>query len=141
MDKNQIMFAGKLLVEYKLLKNGIDASLNYDNSDIHLKVVSKNKTISFNIKTTEEPKPGGGKGKDAVSWNLGKTSADFIACVNLADDEVWLFTPSEMYELAQHPSKDKLYIYTDEAVNARKKALRSEFREYLIENRIKKIKL
>ena len=139
MNKDQIIYAGKLLVQFKLLKNGIDANLNFDEGNIHLKVVSKNKTTTFNVKTTESPKPGGGKRKDAVSWNLGKISADFTACVNIADDEVWLFTPSDMCKLAQNPSKDKLYIYTDKTVNARKKALKSEFNEYLLENRLRKL--
>ena len=31
---------------------------------------------------------GGGKGKNAVSWNIGKSEADYIACVNLSEDEV-----------------------------------------------------
>ena len=139
MNRQQVIYAGKLLVHYKLLKNGLTSSINFENRDIHLKVASR--TITVNVKTTEGPKPGGGKGKDALSWGLGKTDANYIACVNLADDEVWLFTSSEMYKLAQHPSKDKLYIYTDETVKARKKALRSEFRGYLLENWIKKIRL
>jgi hypothetical protein len=99
-----------------------------------------NRSYSVEVKTTEKPKPGGGKGKDAVSWNIGKSSTDFIACVNLADRDVWFFTPKEIIELAQHPSKDKLYIYTDETVNARKRALKSEFRDYQIENYLKKLK-
>ena len=137
MNKNEIINAGILLVREKLREAGIKYFIKPDNNDIEIRL--RNRSYTIEVKTTEKPRPGGGKGKDAVSWNIGKHSTDLIACVNLADSDVWLFTPAEMIELAQHPSKDKLYIYTDETVNARKRALKSEFKEYQLENYLKKL--
>ncbi|OGU71377.1 MAG: hypothetical protein A2V93_07735 [Ignavibacteria bacterium RBG_16_34_14] len=138
MNKNNIINAGKLLVQYKFLKGGIESFPSLTDNSLEIQLKKKNYTVQ--VKTTEKPKPGGGKGKAAISWNIGKPSSDFIACVNLSEDDVWLFTPDELIKLAQHPSKDKLYIYVDETVSARKKALKSEFKAYLIENSIKRFK-
>ena len=136
MKKYHIINAGKLLLQYKLLKCGIESIQKTNGNDAIIEISLRNKVYNIQVKTTEKPRPGGGKGKDAISWNIRNISADFIACVNLLGDEAWLFTPKELIKLAQHPSKDKLYIYTNETVKTRKRSLKTEFKEYLIDNRI-----
>lgn len=135
--------AGELLVQYKLLKHGIDSSAMTTDSGIDLVAYSPRnmRAYTIQVKTQEEPKPGGGKGKLAIGWFLKEDSpADLIAVTDLSTNSVWLFTHSEFIELAQqHSAKGicQLYMYVDENVKTKKKiALKSQFSKYLIEERI-----
>jgi hypothetical protein len=136
--------AGELLVQYKLVKYGIDSAALTTDSGIDLVAYSpKNmKAYTIQVKTQEKPLPGGGKGKLSMAWNLRDSSpADLVATTDLSTNSVWLFTFSEFEELAQqHSSKGnlKLYMYVDETIKTQKKmVLKSQFEKYLIENRIK----
>ena len=136
--------AGELLVQYKLVKYGIDSAALTTDSGIDLVAYSpKNmKAYTIQVKTQETPLPGGGKGKLSMAWNLRDNSpADLVATTDISSDSVWLFAFSEFEEFAQqHSSKGnlKLYMYVDETIKTQKKmALKSQFEEYLIENRIK----
>jgi hypothetical protein len=136
--------AGELLVQYKLIKDGIDSSAMTTDAGIDLVAYSSRNTRAYTIqvKTKEKPTPGGGKGKLALSWDLRESSpADLVAVADLSSNPVWLFNHSELTELAQqHSAKGiyKLYMYVDETVKTKKeKALKSQFTNYLIEKRIK----
>lgn len=136
--------AGELLVQYKLVKYGIDSAALTTDSGIDLVAYSpKNmKAYTIQVKTQEKPLPGGGKGKLSMAWDLRDSSpADLVATTDLSTNSVWLFAFSEFEELAQqHSSKGnlKLYMYVDETVKTQKKmALKSQFEKYLIKNRIK----
>lgn len=144
--KQHIGRAGELLVQYKLIKYGIDSSAMTTDSGIDLVAYSpKNmKAYTIQVKTQEKPSPGGGKGKLAISWDLKDNSpADLIAVAELSTDTVWLFTLSEFVELAQqHSSKGnyKLYMYVDECVKTKKVvALKSQFSKYLLEERVRTV--
>lgn len=136
--------AGELLVQYKLVKCGIDSAALTTDSGIDLVAYSPKsmKAYTIQVKTQETPLPGGGKGKLAMAWDLRDNSpADLVATTDLSTDSVWLFAFSEFEEFAQqHSSKGnlKLYMYVDETIKTQKKmALKSQFEKYLIENRIK----
>jgi len=142
--KQHIGKAGELLVQYKLVKYGIDSSAMTTDSGIDLVAYSpKNmKAYTIQVKTQEKPLPGGGKGKLSLAWDLRDNSpAELIAITDLSTDSVWLFAFSEFEELAQqHSAKGnlKLYMYVDETVKTKKKmALKSQFEGYLVEKRIK----
>lgn len=136
--------AGELLVQYTLIKHGVDSSTMTTDAGIDLVAYSSRNSRAYTIqvKTQEKPMPGGGRGKLALSWDLRESSpADLVAVTDLSSNSVWLFNHSEFTELAQqHSAKGiyKLYMYVDETVKTKKeKALRSQFAEYLIEKRIK----
>lgn len=136
--------AGELLVQYKLIRYGIDSSTMTTDAGIDLVAYSprNNKAYTIQVKTQEKPRPGGGKGKLAMSWDLKESSpADLIAVTDISTSSVWLFTHSEFIDLAQqHSAKGiyKLYMYVDETIKTKKeKALKSQFANYLIDQRIK----
>ncbi len=136
--------AGELLVQYKLVKYGIDSAAMTTDSGIDLVAYSpKNmRAYTIQVKTQEKPSPGGGKGKLAMAWDLRDNSpAELIAVTDLSTNSVWLFALSEFKELAQqHSDKGnlKLYMYVDETIKTKKEmALKSQFEQYLIENRLR----
>lgn len=136
--------AGELLVQYKLIKYGIDSSTMTTDAGIDLVAYSPRNTKAYTIqvKTQEKPTPGGGKGKLALAWDLKESSpADLVAVTDLSTNSVWLFTHSEFTKFAQqHSAKGiyKLYMYVDETIKTKKeKAFKSQFTNYLIEKRIK----
>ena len=138
----QIGSAGELLVQYQLLRQGIDSAALTTDSGIDLVAYSsKNaKALTIQVKTNEKPKPSGGKGSLALDWWLRENSpAELVALVNLESNEIWLFTHSEFSAAAQQNSKGKLhfYMYLSDEVKTTKKALKSQFSAFLIENQIK----
>ena len=135
--------AGELLVQYKLLKFGIDSAAMTTDSGIDLVAYSpkSNRSFTIQVKTKEKPVQGGGAGKLVLSWDLRDDSpAELVAVTDLSTDSVWLFTYAEFEKLAQqHSAKGnlKLYMYVDETVNTKKEiALLSQFEHYRLENRI-----
>ena len=135
--------AGELLVQYKLLKFGIDSAAMTTDSGIDLVAYSpKNKRpFTIQVKTKEKPLPGGGSGKLALAWDLRDNSpAELVAISDLSTDSVWLFTHAEYENFAQqHSAKGnlKLYMYVDESIKTKKEmALLSQFEQFKIENRI-----
>ncbi|OGQ90054.1 MAG: hypothetical protein A2464_11075 [Deltaproteobacteria bacterium RIFOXYC2_FULL_48_10] len=142
--KQHIGKAGELLVQYKLVKYGIDSSSMTTDSGIDLVAYSPRnlKAYTIQVKTQEKPTPGGGKGKLAISWYLKEhCPADLIAVIDLSSDSVWLFTYIEFVELAQQYSANgvyHLYMYVDESVKTKKAvALKRQFSKYLLEERVK----
>ncbi len=135
--------AGELLVQYKLLKFGIDSAAMTTDSGVDLVAYSPktNRAYTIQVKTKERPTQGGGKGKLALDWNLRDSSpAELVAVTDLSEDRVWLFTHAEFQRYAQQHSEKgilKLYMYVDESVNTRKEmAMMSQFEQFQIENRV-----
>jgi hypothetical protein len=143
LNTQQIGVAGELLVQYKLLKHGVDSSRMATDFGVDLVAYSSRNQRPFTIqvKTRKAPEPGGGRGKLAIGWMLkDNTPADLIAVVDLSSDQAWLFTRAEYAKMAQQHSKNgvyNLYMYADETVKTKKKlAFKSEFEAYLIDNRM-----
>jgi len=135
--------AGELLVQYKLLKYGVNSAAMTTDFGIDLVAYSpkNNRPFTLQVKTQQEPTKGGGKGKLSIGWDLRDNSpAELICLVDLSCDSAWLFTFSEFKTLAQqHSAKGvlKLYMYVDETINTKKDmALKSQFENYKLENRI-----
>ncbi len=135
--------AGELLVQYKLLKFGVDSAAMTTDSGIDIVAYSPKSMRSFTIqvKTKEKPTKGGGTGKLSLAWDLRDNSpAELVAIADLSTDSVWLFTHTEFEKMAQqHSGKGnlKLYMYVDESVNTKKEmALISQFDQYRLEERI-----
>ena len=135
--------AGELLVQYKLLKYGIDSAGMTTDSGVDLVAYAPktNRSYTIQVKTKEKPSPAGGKGKLSLGWDLRDNSpAELVAVTDLSTDSVWLFTHSEYEEFAQQHSKKgllKLYMFVDETVKTKKEmALLSQFEQYRLENRV-----
>ena len=135
--------AGESLVQYKLLKFGIDSAAMTTDSGIDLVAYSpkSNRSFTIQVKTKEQPSLGGGKGKLSLGWDLRDSSpAELVAVTDLSTDSVWLFTHAEYERYAQQHSEKgilKLYMYVDESVNTKKEvALMSQFEQFRLENRV-----
>ncbi len=136
--------AGELLVQYKLIKYGIDSSAMTTDYGIDLVAYSPRtmKAYTIQVKTHEKATPSGGKGKLALGWELREDSpAELVAITDLSIDSVWLFTHAEFVDLAQQYSPKgiyQLYMYYDETVKTSKAvAFKSQFDKYLLEERVK----
>lgn len=111
--------AGELLVQYKLLKHGIDSARLTVDAGIDLVVyVSRDCTrATIQVKTKEQPSPAGGTGKPSLGWFFPDACpARWLAFCDLSTDSAWLFTLDEARELAQqHSAKGQrqLYWYID----------------------------
>lgn len=109
--------AGELLVQYQLLKLGIDsARLTTDSGiDLVMYVPGHREAATIQVKTKLKPVPAGGKGKPTLNWpvpNDGK--AQWLACVDLSRDAVWLLTAEQALSHAKQ-TPPLLYWYIDDA--------------------------
>lgn len=140
MTTQHIGAAGELLVQYRLLKLGIDSARMTTDAGIDLVVYSpvRSEAVTVQVKTVERAMPAGGTGKLAIGWNFPHgCPAQMLAAVSLDEDKVWLFTIGEAQALAQQHSNSgtrRLYWYTDEAVGAQARR-QSEMSDYLLEAR------
>ena len=121
MDTAAIGTAGELLVQYKLLKYGIDsARLTVDAGiDLVMYVPGHHEAATIQVKTKKKPVPAGGKGKPTLGWNFRDACpAEWLAVADLSTDRAWLFTMHQARELAQqHSANDQrqLYWYIDDS--------------------------
>lgn len=114
--------AGELLVQYQLLKRGIDsARLTTDSGiDLVMYVPGSHEAATVQVKARFGPAPSGGKGKLSIGFPFPHSCpAQWLACVDLSRDLVWLFHIDEAREKAQQHRADGsrlLYWYVDETV-------------------------
>jgi hypothetical protein len=96
--------AGEILVQYRLLKLGIDSARMTTDSGIDLVVYSplRAQAVTVQVKTQAAPTPSGGKGGLSVGFYFpDDLRAEILALTLLSTDQVWLFTRDEARELAQ----------------------------------------
>ncbi|MGE4545392.1 MAG: hypothetical protein AB7D06_14920 [Pedobacter sp.] len=114
MNTQQIGRAGELLVQYELLKFGIESAPLTTDSGIDLVAfaANHNKALTIQVKANEKLKPGGGQGPLALDWWLRVNSpAELVALVDLSENRIWLFSHEEFASLAQQESKERLHFY------------------------------
>ena len=137
METLSIGAAGELLVQYKLLKHGIDsARLTTDTGvDLVMYVPGSKRAATIQVKSVHLAGPAGGKGKNAIGWRFKACEpAEWLACTHVETDSAWLFTMQTAYELAQGRRADGsclLYWYTDESRPPSSPLRRSEGRRRL----------
>ena len=144
LSAQQIGKCGELLVQYKLLLQGIESSPLTTDTGIDLVAFSNRKrdALTIQVKTNRKPKPGGGKGKLSIDWWIPEDSpADLLAFVELERQKVWLVETKQLPKLAQqHPEgKYHFFMITDPTAKPRKDTKvqhEYEFERYLLENRL-----
>jgi hypothetical protein len=140
-DTLQIGRTGELLVQYRLLRLGVESAPMTTDRGVDLVAFNPTtgRALTIQVKANERPKPGGGKGKAALDWWVPVSCpAELYAFVDLSSERVWLMTAEELAELAQQESKGRfhLYMYTDPTVEVRsgKLARVGEFERFLLEH-------
>jgi len=105
---------GELLVQYELLRCGIDSAPMTTDSGVDIVAYSATRGRSFTIqvKTNLAPKPGGGKGAPAFDWWVAEDCpAEIYALADISTRRVWLFTKHELSSTAQQRSSGRLHLY------------------------------
>jgi hypothetical protein len=120
LSTHQIGRLGELLVQYELLRYGIDSAPMTTDSGIDRVAYAgtRGQPITIQVKTNLEPKRGGGKGSLAIDWWVSDNCpAQFYAFVDLSTRRIWLLTRPELESAAQQRSGGRfhLYMYTDRA--------------------------
>jgi hypothetical protein len=143
ITSSQIGKCGEILVQFRLLKLGIESAPMTTDAGIDLVayIPSTKTAVTIQVKTNFRPKPAGGKGGDILDWWLAKNSpAQLIALANLQSDEVWLFRHEDFFAKAQQTPKpgiqSRLYFYTDSAYEATAGRHERDFEEFRIENKV-----
>lgn len=109
--------AGELLVQYKLLKLGIDSARLTTDSGIDLVMYTPGTSTAatVQVKTKLKPVPAGGKGKPSLNWPVPvKDKAQWLACVDLSRDAAWLFKIDQAHSYAKQ-TPPSLYWFIDDA--------------------------
>ena len=99
--------AGELLVQYRLLKLGIDSARMTTDAGIDLVVYApgNRSATTVQVKANLAPKPAGGRGPMSRSWYFPHDCpAQVIALVALDVDTVWLLSLDEAKQHAQQHS-------------------------------------
>jgi|SRR6267142_3774082 len=144
MNTARIGKCGELLVQYRLLRLGIESAPMTTDSGVDLVAYSSPlaQAITIQIKTNRQAKhSGSGKGKAALDWWVPESvPASLLALVDLSSEKVWLLKREEFEEHAQQHSSGQwhLYMYTDPKVKPRlkKRLMHSyEFERFTISNR------
>jgi hypothetical protein len=108
MNSQHIGAAGELLVQYQLLKFGIDSARLTTDAGVDLVVYAPEDQAArtVQVKANLGPKPAGGRGPLSRGWYFPHACpAQLLALVALDTDTVWLFTLEEAKELAQQHSE------------------------------------
>lgn len=95
--------AGELLVQYQLLKLGIDSARLTTDSGIDLVVYAPatGAALTVQVKTVDRATPSGGAGRQSIGWSFPHdTPAQLLAFAHLENDRVWLFTAAEARQVA-----------------------------------------
>lgn len=143
LTTQQIGRLGELLVQYELLRYGIESAPVTTDTGVDLVAYSENRRQSFTIqvKTNLAPKPGGGKGAPAIDWWVSEDCpAEIYAFADVSTRRVWLLNKQELVSAAQQRSNGRLhfYMYTnpDEQSLAYTRHGDERFSAFLFENRV-----
>ncbi|AKS32776.1 hypothetical protein [Mycolicibacterium goodii] len=138
LGTSHIGAAGELLVQYQLLKHGIDsARLATDSGvDLVMYLPGDREAFTVQVKTKLRPVPAGGKGKPSLNWPVPVKDVQWLACVDMSRDAVWLFA-IEQARKYQRQTPPLLYWYLDGApANALREEQMAEYRLEVVAARL-----
>jgi hypothetical protein len=132
---------GELLVQYELLRCGIDSAPMSTDAGVDLVAYSEAKAKSFTIqvKTNLAPKPGGGKGAPGNDWWVAENCpAELYVFVDISTRRAWILTKQELESAAQQRSSGRLHfgMYTKPGPLAYERNGDWRFAKFLFENRV-----
>ncbi len=105
--------AGELLVQFRLVRNGIDSARLTTDSGVDLVAYppGTGRALTVQVKTVERSTPAGGKGALATGVVFPRECrAEYVAIVRLSDEIVWLFPILDALRLSKQ-SLPRLYWY------------------------------
>ena len=107
--------AGELLVQFRLVRNGIDSARLATDSGVDLVAYppGTGRALTVQVKTVERSTPAGGKG--ALSTGVvfpRECPAEYLAIVRLSDETVWMFPILDALRLSKQVVP-RLYWFVD----------------------------
>jgi hypothetical protein len=140
LGSTQVGRCGEVLVQYQLLRHGIESAPITTNLGIDLVAYSPWMTHSFTVqvRTNLRPKPAGPKGM-ALDWWLAEGGpADLVALVELQHERIWALRREELVEVAQEASGGRLHIflYTDSDARPLNPCAGKTFDQFLLKERM-----
>ncbi|BDW84327.1 hypothetical protein [Roseicyclus marinus] len=138
----QIGRCGELLVQFLLLKLGVESAPMTTDSGVDLVAFlpESGQSITIQVKSNLQPKRNGKRGKLELVWALPKSCpAQFIALTDLSREKVWFFSKNEFAGVAQQETKQGLLRFYMHLEKRQRKTDRPadehEFEGFLLENR------
>src|SRR5260221_5199614 len=107
LTTQQIGRLGELLVQYELLRCGIESAPMTTDTGVDLVAYSsiQGRSFTVQVKTNLAPKPGGGKGAPAIDWWVSEDCpAEIYALADVSTRRVCLFNKQELVCAAQQRS-------------------------------------
>lgn len=107
--------AGELLVQFRLVRNGIDSARLTTDSGVDLVAYppGTGRALTVQVKTVERSTPAGGKGALTTGVVFPRECpAEYLAIVRLSDETVWLFPILDALRLSKQ-AMPRLYWYVD----------------------------
>lgn len=139
MNTQHIGAAGELLVQYRLVKLGIDSARLTTDAGIDLVVYAPadRSALTVQVKTNLGPKPAGGRGPLSRAWYFPHACpAQLLALVALDVDAVWIFTIAEARKLAQqHSDRGMRQLYWRRDRVATQTRCEDDMTDYLLDRR------
>jgi hypothetical protein len=137
MGTHAIGSAGELLVQYQLLKHGIDSARLTTDSGINLVmyVPGTRDAVTVQVKAAERPFRDGGTGPFIIGWFFPRAcKAHWLAGVDVSRDMVWLFRTEDALHYASG-NTENVFLYR-RIRNARgpKAPIEDDFEKYRLDN-------
>jgi len=147
LTSQQVGKSGELLVQYILLKHGIESAPLTTDPGVDLVAFPKlraspeerGKPVKIQVKTSTHHGPTGDKW---LEWEIPEDCpADYIAAVDLVRDKFWIMSLSEFKEMARRAAKGQLRLWWSLPGYESKRAPRKEeqFNKYEMDAGIRHI--
>lgn len=143
LSKAQIGRCGETLVQYELLRHGVESAPMMTDTGIDLVAYlpGHRRAMTIQVKTNLAPKKAGGKGGLALDWTVRKSSpAQMVALVDLQTEQVWFVSHKRFAKIAQQNRTEKLhfYVYVDDKPRIKTKHI-SGYTDLLIAAQLKRL--
>lgn len=128
--------AGELLVQYRLLKRGIDSARMTTDSgiDLVMYVPDRTEAVTVQVKTIVAPFLDGGVGPLIVGWFLPRNcKAQWIAGVDISRDRVWLMPTETALHHASGNAADVMLYWRLNPPRGTKVGIETDFERYEID--------
>lgn len=147
LSTQQIGRYGELLVQYMLLKHGVESAQLTTDPGIDLVAFpnvkaspeERRKPLTIQVKTSTHR---GSTDDQWLEWEIPEACpADYIALVDFNRDKFWLIGTEEFKKIAQHAAKGQLRLWWSlpEYQSTRSKRKEEQFKEYEMNATIRKV--
>jgi hypothetical protein len=112
--KSVIGRRGELLVQYELLRYGIESAPMTTDTGVDLVAYApkSHRALTIQVKSNDKPHKAGGKGNWLQGWSLRKSSpAEYVALVDLDQERIWVLTHEQFCSEAQQKNRPEMTLY------------------------------